>query len=219
MKTTILITEQQKRILMLESVNNEIEDNVNGNQRLFKRISKYSIEEFSNNLGFLMTWGAGIGGFMSPVNDFLEGRYPELPERNITLILLAVVGTLFMNKRNFIKEVIQKVKEKGLFEEFKQALNKSKELKNTFISFLENMGVTIKSLITMLSYAFLIPSLMPIVNFIESGMTTQDDISTFITSISASGAVTLSGKILGEFFKKLINHLNDEFLYVFQTNF
>lgn len=207
MKTTILITEQQKRILMLESVNNEIEDNVNGNQRLFKRISKYSIEEFSNNLGFLMTWGAGIGGFMSPVNDFLEGRYPELPERNITLILLAVVGTLFMNKRNFIKEVIQKVKEKGLFEEFKQALNKSKELKNTFISFLENMGVTIKSLITMLSYAFLIPSLMPIVNFIESGMTTQDDISTFITSISASGAVTLSGKILGEFFKKLINKL------------
>jgi len=207
MKTTILITEQQKRILMLESVNNEIEDNVNGNQRLFKRISKYSIEEFSNNLGFLMTWGAGIGGFMSPVNDFLEGRYPELPERNITLILLAVVGTLFMNKRNFIKEVIQKVKEKGLFEEFKQALNKSKELKNTFISFLENMGVTIKSLVTMLSYAFLIPSLMPIVNFIESGMTTQDDISTFITSISASGAVTLSGKILGEFFKKLINKL------------
>jgi len=207
MKTTILITEQQKRILMLESVNNEIEDNVNGNQRLFKRISRYSIEEFSNNLGFLMTWGAGIGGFMSPVNDFLEGRYPELPERNITLILLAVVGTLFMNKRNFIKEVIQKVKEKGLFEEFKQALNKSKELKNTFISFLENMGVTIKSLVTMLSYAFLIPSLMPIVNFIESGMTTQDDISTFITSISASGAVTLSGKILGEFFKKLINKL------------
>ena len=207
MKTTILITEQQKRILMLESVNNEIEDNVNGNQRLFKRISRYSIEEFSNNLGFLMTWGAGIGGFMSPVNDFLEGRYPELPERNITLILLAVVGTLFMNKRNFIKEVIQKVKEKGLFEEFKQALNKSKELKNTFISFLENMGVTIKSLVTMLSYAFLIPSLIPIVNFIESGMTTQDDISTFITSISASGAVTLSGKILGEFFKKLINKL------------
>jgi hypothetical protein len=45
------------------------------------------------------------------------------------------------------------------------------------------------------------------VNFIESGITTQDDISTFITSIGASGIVTLSGKTLGEFFKKLISKL------------
>lgn len=207
MKTTILITEQQKRILMLESVNNEIEDNVNGNQRLFKRISKYSIEEFSNNLGFLMTWGAGIGGFVKPVNDFLEGRYPELTERNITLILLAVIGTIFLQKKEMVGEVINKVKEKGLFDIFKEAYNKAKDLKNTFISFLETMGVTIKSLITMLSYAFIIPSLIPIVNFIESGITTQDDISTFITSIGASGIVTLSGKTLGEFFKRLIGKL------------
>ena len=133
MKTTILITEQQKRILMLESINNEIEDSVDDNQKLFKRISRFSIEEFSNNLGFLMTWGAGIGGFVKPVNDFLEGRYPELPERNITLILLAVIGTIFMNKRTFIKEVLNKVKEKGLIEEFKSSINKAKDLKNTFI--------------------------------------------------------------------------------------
>jgi len=207
MKTTILINEQQKRRLILESVKDDIDDNINQNHRLFKRITKLSISEFNNNLGFLMTWGAGIGGFVKPVNDFLEGRYPELTERNITLILLAVIGTIFLQKKEMVGEVINKVKEKGLFDIFKEAYNKAKDLKNTFISFLETMGVTIKSLITMLSYAFIIPSLIPIVNFIESGITTQEDISTFITSIGASGIVTLSGKTLGEFFKRLISKL------------
>ena len=65
MKTTILITEQQKRKLIIESINNEIEDNVRKNYNLFKRIADFSADEFSNNLGFLVTWGAGIGGLMA----------------------------------------------------------------------------------------------------------------------------------------------------------
>lgn len=207
MKTTILINEQQKRRLILESVKDEIDDNIKQNHKIFKRITKLSISEFNDNLGFLMTWGAGIGGFVKPVNDFLEGRHPELTERNITLILLAVVGTTFLQKKEFVSDVISKIKEKGLFNIFKVAYEKAKNLKNTFISFLETLGVTIKNLITMLSYSFLIPSLIPIGNFIESGITSQEDILMFITSITSSSLVTLSGKTLGEFFNRLIKKL------------
>ena len=207
MKTTILITEQQKRKIILESIKEDIDDNVRQNQRLFKKISRLSVEEFSNNLGFLMTWGAGIGGFVKPVNDFLDGRYPEITDRNITLILLAVVGTIFLNKKEFVGEVINQIKEKGLLSVFKQAYEKAKDLKNTFISFLETLGIAVSSLITMLSYSFIIPSLIPIVNFIESGTTSTEDITTFITSIVGSKLVTLSGKTMSEFFKKLINKI------------
>lgn len=207
MKTTILINEQQKRRLILESVKDDIDDNIKQNHKIFKRITKLSISEFNDNLGFLMTWGAGIGGFVKPVNDFLEGRHPELTERNITLILLAVVGTTFLQKKEFVSDVISKIKEKGLFNIFKVAYEKAKNLKNTFISFLETLGVTIKNLITMLSYSFLIPSLIPIGNFIESGITSQEDILMFITSITSSSLVTLSGKTLGEFFNRLIKKL------------
>lgn len=207
MKTTILITEQQKRVLISESLNDKIRSNVRDNYELFKRVSKFSNDEFSNNLGFLLTWGAGVGGFIGPVNDLLKGEYPELSEREIILILLAVIGTLFLQKRDFIANVIHEIESNGLTEVFKRAKNKASQLKSTFIKFLESIDVTVSNLISMLSYSFLIPSLIPIVNFIESGHSTEDDIIKFITSIGASKLVTLSGKTLSEFFKKLIKKL------------
>ena len=108
MKTTILITEEQKRKLIVESLNNEIEDDVKQNYNLFKRITEFSKDEFSNNLGFLITWGAGIGGFMKPVNDFLSGEYPELSDRDTTLILLGIVGTIFINNITNKSSIIHK---------------------------------------------------------------------------------------------------------------
>lgn len=209
MKTTILITEQQRKKLIVESLNNEIEDDVKQNYNLFKRITEFSKDEFSNNLGFLITWGAGIGGFMKPVNDFLSGEYPELSEKDITLILLGIVGTIFMNNRTFISEVVDKIKEKGFLDAFKISLNKSKNLKKTFISFLKSIDVNVGSMVTMLSYAFMIPSLGPIINLVQTGQVTYDDTMLFVSSIGMSKLVTLSGKSLSEFFKKLINKLKD----------
>ena len=109
MKTTILITEQQKRRLIIESLNNEVNDNVKENVSLFKKIAQFSSDEFSNNLGFLITWGAGIGGFMGPVNSFLSGQYPNLSKTDTTLILLGVLGTIFMNGKDLIFDVINKI--------------------------------------------------------------------------------------------------------------
>jgi len=209
MKTTILITEEQKRKLIVESLNNEIEDDVKQSYNLFKRITEFSKDEFSNNLGFLITWGAGIGGFMKPVNDFLSGEYPELSDRDTTLILLGIVGTIFMDNRTFIGDIIDKIKEKGLFDVFKIALNKSKNLKKTFISFLKSIDINVGSMVTMLSYAFMIPSLGPIINLVQTGQVTYDDTMLFVSSIGMSKLITLSGKVLSEFFKKLISKLQN----------
>ena len=207
MKTTILITEEQQRKLIIESVNNEIEDNVRKNYNLFKRISEFSSDEFSNNLGFLITWGAGIGGLMGPVNDFLEGNYPDLSTKEIYLILLSIISTLFLDKKSFVSELLLRIKEKGLTSVFKSGLKKTKELKNTFVSFLKTLNVTTGNMISMLSYAFLIPSLGPIIKLIESGNVTYDDVKLFVTSLGASKLVTISGKTLGELLKKLISKI------------
>lgn len=207
MKTTILITEQQKKRLIIESLNDEVNDNVKENVSLFKKIAEYSSDEFSNNLGFLMTWGAGIGGFMSPVNSFLSGEYPNLSDTDVKLILLGVLGTIFMNGKDFVFEVIVRIKENGLTKEFKTTLEKAKNLKNTFISFLKSIDVNVGSIMTMLSYAFMIPSLGPIIHLIQSGNVSYDEIKLFVTSLSMSKFITLSSKTLSIFIKKLIDKL------------
>ena len=207
MKTTILITEQQKRRLIIESLNDEVNNNVKENMSLFKRITQFSSDEFSNNLGFLITWGAGIGGFMGPVNSFLSGKYPNLSETDTTLILLGVLGTIFMNGKDFIFDVIDRIKENGLTKEFKTALEKAKDLKNTFITFLKSLDINVNSMITMLSYAFMIPSLGPIISFIQSGNVTYDELKLFVSSLGMSKFITISGKTLSVFLKNLINKL------------
>lgn len=207
MKTTILITEQQRRRLIIESINNEVNENIEENLNLFKRISKFSSNEFSNNLGFLITWGAGIGGFMSPVFDFLSGKYPNLSEKDVYLILLGVLGTVFMNGKDFIYEVLKKIKENGLVNEFKTSLEKAKDLKSTFVSFLKSIDINVGSIMTMLSYAFMIPALGPIINFIQSGGVSYDEVKLLVSALGMSSLVTLSSKTLSEFFKKLIRRL------------
>ena len=207
MKTTILITEQQKRRLIIESLNDEVNDNVTENVSLFKKIAEFSSDEFSNNLGFLITWGAGIGGFMGPVNSFLAGKYPNLSESDIYLILLGVLGTIFMNGKDFIFDVIDRIKEKGLTKEFKTTLEKAKNLKSTFISFLKSIDVNVGSIMTMLSYAFMIPSLGPIIHLIQTSNVTYDEIKLFVSSLAMSKFITLSSKTLSIFIKKLMNKL------------
>lgn len=207
MKTTILITEQQKRRLIIESLNDEVNDNVKENVSLFKKIAEYSSDEFSNNLGFLMTWGAGIGGFMGPVNNFLSGKFPNLSESDTTLISLGVLGTIFMNGKDFTFDVINRIKEKGLTKEFKTTLEKAKNLKSTFVSFLKSIDVNVGSIMTMLSYAFMIPSLGPIIHLIQSGSVNHDDLKLFIASLGMSKFITLSSKTLSIFIKKLMDKL------------
>jgi len=207
MKTTILITEQQKRRLIIESLNDEVNGNVKENVSLFKKIAQFSSDEFSNNLGFLITWGAGIGGFMGPVNSFLSGKYPNLSETDTTLILLGVLGTIFMNGKDLIFDVIDKIKENGLIKEFKTTLEKAKDLKTTFISFLKSIDVNVGSIMTMLSYAFMIPSLGPIINLLQSGNVSHDEIKLFVSSLAMSKLITLSSKTLTTFIQKLIKKL------------
>ena len=207
MKTTILITEQQKRRLIIESLNDEVNGNVKENVSLFKKIAQFSSDEFSNNLGFLITWGAGIGGFMGPVNSFLSGKYPNLSETDTTLILLGVLGTIFMNGKDLIFDVIDKIKENGLIKEFKTTLEKAKDLKTTFISFLKSIDVNVGSIMTMLSYAFMIPSLGPIINLLQSGNVSYDEIKLFVSSLAMSKLITLSSKTLTTFIQKLIKKL------------
>jgi len=208
MRTTILITEQQKRALIIESLNDELNDKLKKNTNLISRIRKFSTEEFSNNLGFLITWGAGIGGFMGPVNDFLSGQYDGLSEHDTYLILLGVIGTIFMNGKDFTKDVISKINDEGLINVFKTTLSKAKDLKKTFISFLKSLDINANSMVTMLSYAFMIPVLGPVIKFIQEGVITYDNLKLFVSSLGMSKFTTISGKTISEFLKKLINKLS-----------
>jgi hypothetical protein len=80
MSVTILITEEQKRKLLSESSGDGLGDIIKQNYKFAEKIIKDSSQQIGINLEFLITWGATIGGFVGPLEDFLANRHPELSD-------------------------------------------------------------------------------------------------------------------------------------------
>ena len=59
----------------------------------------------------------------------------------------------------------------------------------------------------MLSYAFMIPSIGPIIHLIQSGNVSHDEVKLFVSSLGMSKLITLSSKTLSVFIRNLIEKL------------
>jgi hypothetical protein len=110
MSITILITEEQKRKLLSESSVGGLGDIIKQNYEFVKKIIKDSTQQVGINLEFLITWGATIGGFVGPLEDYLAGRHPELSDLEISLILMGVIASYYIDNKTFVTKIIDKIK-------------------------------------------------------------------------------------------------------------
>ena len=84
---SVLITEHQRKVLITESLSDDFAETIKKNYQMASEILKESKEQMGLNLQFMMTWGASIGGFVGPLTDFIEGRFPELNSAQITYVV------------------------------------------------------------------------------------------------------------------------------------
>ena len=124
MSVTILITEEQKRKLLSEESGNGLGDVIKQNYEFVKKIIKDSTQQVGINLEFLITWGATIGGFVGPLEDYLAGRHPELSDLEISLILMGVISTYYVDNKTFVTKIYNK-KERCVGFYFRIGENKS----------------------------------------------------------------------------------------------
>jgi len=55
------------------------------------------------NLKILLTFGAGVGALAEPLIQFLNGKYPELNNDQVTLLTVAIICVVFnegISKKN-----------------------------------------------------------------------------------------------------------------------
>jgi hypothetical protein len=137
MSTTLLINENQKRIILRESVNDEFGDMVKQNYKFVKDVLKMSSKQMGMNFEFLFTWGASIGGFVGPLNEFISGRYPNVSDVEMSLILTGIIATFYMNNKEMIRKILERIKSEGLSEEFKKnpSLHDKQSLSTLFFQF------------------------------------------------------------------------------------
>lgn len=202
MNMKMLVSENQfKTIIILENANTY----TNGLKKIYeesKEILSKSSSQTKMNFSFMLTWGAALAGIMGPLNEFMSGNYPELSDKDLSLILTAACVLLYTDYKPKYDKLFKKIDEKGLNDELDVCLQKGVKLKSAFMEFLKSLNITFHSLTNIMSYAFLIP-LMPM--FYELAVNGYDTsmVESIVKSLSGFGIVTVSGNTL----KKLVDRI------------
>lgn len=205
----ILINENQKRFLIVENLSDKFAKDTKNLFDITKKVLSDSSKQLKMNMEFLLTWGASIGGFMGPLNQYLNGQYPELSSVDSALILTGVISILYYDNKSTIKEILENIKEKGLSKEFISTLNKGKELKQVFLDFVKTLNLTTHKISNIMSYTFIIPLLPMIYDMVQSGTINPDDASKISDRLAGFGFLTVSGNALKEFIERIIKKFSN----------
>lgn len=209
MNKTILINEGQKKLILKESINDSFGEIIKGSYEFTKKIIKMSSEQMGMNLEFLLTWGASIGGFVGPLNDFIAGKFPELSDMELSLIITGVISLYYIDNKETVKKILGKIKEVGLYDEFGVLLKKSGELKSTFVDFITSLNITLHKVTNIMSYAFIIPIIPIIYESVSSGVISSSDYKEIALRLGSFGLLTVAGVLVRELFGKLIKRFSN----------
>jgi hypothetical protein len=199
-----LITESQLKLILQEQDQSKMSDYMKEMYSYTKNLVDKSKKIYGLNLKLLLTWGASIGGFVLPLDNFIKtGRF-ELNDVEQTLILIGIACSIFYDNSRTLKLIYKKIKEHGLEDVFKEVLVKSKNLKSSFSRFLSSANVTVSSSLDLLAYSFLIPIITDILDASVNGGDIEIMSKTIAKRLIASGVVIVSQVFLSEAIKKLI---------------
>lgn len=204
MKRLLIINEQQKKLILTESIINEFTKSIEEGYDYTSKVLKEVNENYKLNFEFLITWGASIGGFISPISEFLQGRFPEISDLDLSLILTGIIAVNYIDNRKSVEKVLKLIKEEGLSDIFKVGLDKSIELKEVMFKFLESLNITLFKITKMMSYAFIIPILVMLYTMVINKQINESDAKEITLRILGSGLVNVGGIMIKDLISKLI---------------
>lgn len=203
MNMNILITESQQKMILNESIGQELARIIQKYDDLGKRIGNEIKTILGSDKVGLLTFSASVGGFIGPVQEFLENKFPTMNDAEISLILTGVISTFFFNNPTLLRKIKKLISEKNLENEFKETISKTRELKKVFFDFMESLNITLFKVSNILGFTFLIP-LLPLIYELSSSEISQQDINKIVKIIISYGVITISSVTLKEILTKLI---------------
>lgn len=210
MSITILINESQKQRLVLESIGGNMKNIVKENYELVKKVLKTTSTQLKVDLQFLITWGASIGGMVGPINDFVQGKYPELNDLQLSLILTGVITTYYFDNKDLMEKLYVKLKEEGIFETFLKVIKKSDELRDSFMEFIKSLGMTFHKVTNMMSYTFIIPLLPLIHDMVSNSSVNEKQINEILIRLGSFSLVAVSGVLIKELILKIYRRFSSK---------
>jgi hypothetical protein len=204
----LIISENQYNKLILESSKDSLTDFLSDLKEFASTVIEKTQSEVGINLKMLAIWGAGIGGIMVPLNEFIENGNFNLNEFQTASILCATAAILYGESKGVINQLVKVIKDEKVTEAFEVVLNKGVKLKRVFLDFVQSLNMTLSSVSNIMSYAFIIPILPLIWEISQTGVTSQG-IKEIVIRLMSFGLTAITGNTLRELFTKLINRFRD----------
>ena len=201
----IIITESQYKKILFESRLKSLENKVDELKDFFKKVSSESKKQIGLDLSFLTTWGVAIAGFVSPVQQYISGSFPELSNLDLALISTGIILTYYQSNKRMLSKVLEKIKERELIFEFDKSLEVATKLKDVFFNFVNSLAIPVSKISNMLAYTFLIP-LIPDLYEVAQGVDSLNIKETILRILSFIG-ISFSGV----FVKRLIQEIVKRF--------
>lgn len=199
-----LINESQLRIILQEQDQSKMSDYMKELYSFTSNLVNRAKKIYGLNLKLLLTWGASVGGLVKPLDNFIRSGRFDLTEQQITLILIGIACSHFYDNARVFKSIYHKIKEEGIVEPFKEALIKSKNLKDSFAKFLSSSNITLKTGLELMTYSFLIPIITDIQDIVYNGGDIESSAILIAKRLIASGVVVVGQIVLSELIKKII---------------
>jgi len=200
----IIITENQNRALLNEGVSESIVRSYRSMKKFTEKVLKETRDTTGLDFEFLMSWGSTLGGLMMPVSQYIEGKHPELTSLDISLLITGAMVTYYTSNKKALSKILETIKEKGLVNVFDEVLSATSNLKDTFLSFVSSLNITMGKMANMLAYTFLIPLLPQLYEMAQTGYD-QNTVNQIIKRILSYGAIIGSSAIVRELIKKIVN--------------
>ena len=202
-----LINESQLRTILMEQDKSKLSGYMKKLHSFTNNIVNRVSKSYGLNLKMLMTWGTSVGGMVMPLDNYLRTGNFDLTDDQRYLVLAGIAFIMFFENKRGLTKILEKIKEEGLEDAFKSGLEKAKDLKDSFKSFLSSINVTVGSFLDTVAYSFLIPIILDIQS-VASGSTNLKEASMLITErLIASGVVIVSAKVLASVIKKILQRL------------
>jgi hypothetical protein len=204
----LIISENQYNKLILESSKDSLTDFLSDLKEFASTVIEKTQSEVGINLKMLTIWGAGVGGIMVPLNEFIENGNFNLNDFQTASILCATAAILYGESKGVINELVKVIKDEKVTDAFEVVLNKGVKLKRVFLDFVQSLNMTLSSVSNIMSYAFIIPILPLIWEISQTGVTSQG-IKEIVIRLMSFGLTAITGNTLRELFTKLINRFRD----------
>jgi hypothetical protein len=207
----ILITESQRKMIITESVLDELSRKFSEVSESGKEVIEAASKQLGINLKFLLTYGLGVGTLYPVIGEFLKGMYPSLTETQILNLVVAAISVVYFNNKTETTEIVEKLSEDGLETELDSATKRIESMSSKLAKILNKLSGVSFALVDILAYTALthvIPYLGKIVFDIGSEATSEVTLKALGMSVGLTIFGSSIKKVLKMMAKKLESHEN-----------